>query len=150
PHSREAPPMPRAALYARCSTPDQRLDSQLDALRSYAQGRGLEVVAEHMDRGASGASVRRPALDAMLRDARRGAFDVLVIVKLDRLARSVRHLVAIAADLEALGVDLVVTDQSIDTTSPAGRFMFHALGAVAEFERDLIRERVRAGVRPAR
>lgn len=142
--------MPRCALYARVSTADQRLDSQLDALRGYAAARGLDVAAEHVDHGVSGAKDRRPALDAMLRDARRRRFDVLVVTKLDRLARSVRHLVGLAAELEALGVDLVVLDQAIDTSTPAGRFLFNSLAAVAELERDLIRERVAAGMRAAR
>jgi DNA invertase Pin-like site-specific DNA recombinase len=142
--------MPRAALYARVSTLDQRTDAQLDALRAYAANRGLEVAGEHVDHGVSGAKDRRPALDAMLQGAGRRAFDVLVVTKLDRLARSVRHLTALVADLEALGVGLVVLDQGIDTTTPTGRLLFHVLGAIAEFERDLIRERVAAGMRAAK
>jgi len=83
----------------------------------------------------------------MMADARRRRFDVLAVTKLDRLARSVRHLTTLAAELEALGVDLVVLDQSIDTSTPAGRFLFNTLGAVAELERDLIRERVSAAAK---
>jgi DNA invertase Pin-like site-specific DNA recombinase len=86
----------------------------------------------------------------MLTAARARRLDVVLITKLDRLARSTRHLVGLAAELEALGVDLVVTDQAIDTTTPAGRLLFHMLAAIAEFERDLIRERVIAGMRRAR
>lgn len=142
--------MPRAALYARVSTTDQRLDAQLDTLRSYASARGLEVVAEHVDHGVSGVKARRPALDRLVAQARRRAFDVVVCTKLDRLARSVRHLVNVTAELEALGVDLVVLDQAIDTSTPAGRFLFNTLGAVAELERDLIRERVVAGMQAAK
>ena len=98
----------------------------------------------------SGAQERRQGLDALLAAVRTRKVDVVVIVKLDRLARSTRHLVTLVAELEALKVDLVVLDQAIDTTTPAGRLLFHMLAAIAEFERDLIRERVIAGVRRAR
>jgi DNA invertase Pin-like site-specific DNA recombinase len=98
----------------------------------------------------SGAREHRSGLDALLAAARTRKVDVVAVVKLDRLARSTRHLVTLVAELEALGVDLVVLDQNIDTTTPAGRLLFHMLAAIAEFERDLIRERVIAGVRRAR
>ncbi len=140
----------RCALYARVSTPDQRLDPQLDALRAYAKARGFDVAVEYLDHGVSGATAQRPALDQLLDDAKRRKFDVLAVVKLDRLARSVRHLTALAGELEALGVDLVVLDQGLDTSTPAGRLLFNVLGAIAEFERDLIRERTRAGMAAAR
>lgn len=139
----------RAALYGRVSTPDQRPDAQLDALRAYAAARGLEA-REFLDVGVSGAKARRPGLDALTAAVRRREVDVVVCAKLDRLARSVQHLTALAADLEAVGVGLVVLDQAIDTTTPSGRFLFHTLGAVAELERDLIRERTRAGIEAAR
>jgi len=142
--------MPRIALYARVSTTDQHVDGQLHALRAYAQARGLEVAGEYVDHGVSGAKARRPALDRLLADARRRKLDAIACTKLDRLARSVRHLTTLAAELEALGVDLVVLDQAIDTSTPSGRFLFHTLGAVAELERDLIRERTRAGLAAAR
>ena len=142
--------MPRAALYARVSTAEQTVDPQLDALREYARARGLEVIEEFVDQGISGAKDRRPALDRLLKDARRRRFDLMACVKLDRLARSVRHLTTLAGEFEALGVGLVVLDQAIDTTTPSGRLLFHVLGAIAEFERDLIRERTRAGMRAAR
>jgi DNA invertase Pin-like site-specific DNA recombinase len=132
------------------STTDQTVEPQLHALRAYAEARGLEIVEEYLDQGVSGAKDRRPGLDALLRDARRRRFDVLAVVKLDRLARSTRHLVNLAAELEAVGVDLVVLDQNIDTTTPAGRFLFNTLAAVAELERDLIRERTRAGMAAAK
>jgi DNA invertase Pin-like site-specific DNA recombinase len=98
----------------------------------------------------SGARANRPALDLLLAAARARRLDVVLVTKLDRLARSTRHLVTLAAELDALGVDLVVTDQAIDTTTPAGRLMFNVLSAIAEFERDLIRERIIAGIRRAR
>ena len=140
----------KIALYARVSTCDQTVAPQLDALRAYAGARQLEIVGEFVDLGVSGAKARRPALDDLLDRAKRRAFDAVVCVKLDRLARSVRHLTALAAEFEALGIDLVVVDQQIDTSTPAGRFLFNTLGAVAELERDLIRERVQAGIRSAR
>ena len=142
--------MTRAALYARVSTTDQHPEAQLDALRDYARARGLEVVEEFVDQGVSGARDRRPALDRLLGDARRRRFDAVACVKLDRLARSVRHLTTLAGEFEALGIGLVVLDQAIDTTTPSGRLLFHVLGAIAEFERDLIRERTAAGMRAAR
>jgi DNA invertase Pin-like site-specific DNA recombinase len=140
----------RIALYARVSTSEQHVEPQLYALRAYAVARGLEVAAEYVDHGVSGAKDRRPSLDRLMADGRRRGFDVLAITKLDRLARSVRHLTALAAELEALGIDLVVLDQSIDTSTPAGRLLFNVLGSIAEFERDLIRERVSAGVAAAK
>jgi len=141
--------MPRAALYARVSTQEQSVDPQLDALREYARARGFELVEEFVDHGVSGAKDRRPALDRLLKDAKRRRFDLVACVKLDRLARSVRHLVTLTAEFEALGIGLVVLDQAIDTTTPSGRLLFHVLGAIAEFERDLIRDRTRAGMRAA-
>jgi DNA invertase Pin-like site-specific DNA recombinase len=123
--------------------------NQLTVLRAFAEARGW-AITEYTDHGVSGARTSRPALDALLAAARARRLDVLLTTKLDRLARSTRHLVDLAAELEALGVDLVVTDQAIDTTTPAGRLMFHVLSAIAEFERDLTRERVMAGIRRAR
>jgi DNA invertase Pin-like site-specific DNA recombinase len=137
---------PRAALYARVSTAaSQTPENQLTPLRAFASARGW-TATEFVDHGVSGAKERRPALDACLAAARARKIDVLLCVKLDRLARSVHHLVTLARELEALGVGLVVLDQQIDTTTPAGRLLFHVLGAIAEFERDLIRERVIAGL----
>ncbi len=140
----------RVALYARCSTSDQTVDLQLDGLRDYAKARGFTVVDEYVDEAVSGAKARRPALDRLLADAHRRRFDAVAVWRLDRLARSVRHLVNVAGDLESLGVDLIALDQGIDTSTSAGRFLFHTLAAVGELERDLIRERTIAGVAAAR
>ncbi len=140
----------RIGLYARVSTNDQHPEVQLHALREYVRARSLELVEEFVDQGVSGAKDRRPALDRLLKDARRRRFDLVACVKLDRLARSVRHLTTLAAEFEALGIGLVVLDQAIDTTTPSGRLLFHVLGAIAEFERDLIRERTVAGMRAAK
>jgi DNA invertase Pin-like site-specific DNA recombinase len=139
----------RAALYARVSTTDQNTENQLGPLREYARARGW-TVSEYVDHGISGTRERRPALDAMLAAARARRLDAVVCVRLDRLARSTRHLLTLAAELEALGVDLVATEQAVDTTTPAGRLLFTVLGAIAAFERDLIVERVRAGIARAR
>jgi len=140
----------RVALYCRVSTSEQSCEAQLFALRAYSQACGLEVAQEFVDHGVSGAKDSRPALNRLLADAKRRRFDILACVKLDRLARSVRHLTTMAAELEALGVDLVVLDQAIDTSTPAGRLLFHVLGSIAEFERDLIRDRTRAGMAAAK
>jgi DNA invertase Pin-like site-specific DNA recombinase len=141
--------MKRVALYARVSTTDQTPDNQLIALRTYAEARGWRVT-EFTDVGVSGAKERRPALDAMLTAARARRVDVIACVRLDRLARSTHHLLTMARELDALGVDLVATEQAVDTTTPAGRLLFTVLGAIAEFERGLIRERVLSGVRRAK
>ena len=141
--------MKRVALYARVSTAEQTVEPQLHALRRYVEARGLEA-REYIDHGQSGAKDRRPALDALTEAARRREIDAVAVVKIDRLARSVRHLTQLAADWEALGVDLIVLDQGIDTSTPAGRLTFHVLGAIAEFERGLIVERTRAGIEAAR
>jgi DNA invertase Pin-like site-specific DNA recombinase len=143
------PRKPSAAIYARVSTCDQTVAPQLDALRSYCERRGLDAV-EFVDEGISGAKDRRPALDSMLAAVRRREVDLVAVVKLDRLARSVRHLTTLAAEFEALGVDLVVLDQGVDTSTPAGRLLFHVLASIAEFERSLIVERTRAGLAAAR
>ena len=139
----------RVALYARCSTADQNPDAHLHQLKEYSALRGLEVL-EFVDHGVSGSKDRRPALDRLLDAARRREIDAVAVVKLDRLARSVRHLTQLASEFEALGVDLIVLDQGIDTSTPAGRLLFNVLGSIAEFEGDLIRERTRAGIAAAR
>ena len=140
----------RVALYARVSTDEQTVAPQLDALREYAWARGLDVVDEYVDQGVSGSKGRRPALGEMMAKAKRRSFDAVAVVKLDRLARSTRHLTQLAAELEALGVDLIVIDQGIDTSTPAGRLLFNVLAAIGEFELDMIRERTRAGMASAK
>ena len=139
----------RVALYARVSTSEQTVDPQLDSLRSYTAARRLEVVHEFIDHGISGSKDKRPALDEMMAKAKRRSFDAIAIVKLDRLARSTRHLTQLAAELEAWGVDLIVLDQGVDTSTPSGKLLFAILGAIGEFELDLIRERTKAGMRAA-
>src|SRR5262249_9345987 len=116
---------------------------------AFATARGWRTT-DYVDHGVSGAKERRPGLDRLLAAAQARRVDVVACTKLDRLARSTRHLVTLAGELEALGVELVVLDQAIDTTTPAGRLLFHVLAAIAEFERGLIRERVVAGIRRAK
>ncbi len=141
----------KAALYARCSTSEQTVDLQLDGLRDYAKARGLEIVEEYIDEGVSGSRTKRPALDRLLADAHRRRFDAVLVWKLDRLGRSLSHLIRLVEEFSSLGVDLIsLGDPGLDTTSPHGRLIFSIMGAVAEFERDLIRERTRAGMAAAR
>src|SRR5690606_35357589 len=139
----------RTALYARVSTTDQDPENQLLELRAYAEARGWQA-REYVDHGVSGAKESRPALDTLLKDARRRRFDVLVVWRLDRLGRNLRHLVLYLYELQALGVAFVTLGEGIDTSSPAGRLQLHILLAMAELERARIAERVRAGVARAR
>lgn len=139
----------RAAIYARVSTLDQEPENQLRELRAYATARDW-TAGEYIDHGVSGAKERRPALDRLLLDAKRRRFDVLVCWRLDRLGRNLRHLVTMLDDLQSLGVSFVSLGEAIDTTTPAGRLQLHVLGALAEFERGRIAERVKAGLARAR
>jgi putative DNA-invertase from lambdoid prophage Rac len=139
----------RAAVYARVSTVDQEPENQLQELRRYVQARGW-TMAEYVDRGVSGAKDRRPALDELITDARRRRFDVLVCWRLDRLGRNLKHLITLLDELQALGVAFVSLAEGIDATTPAGKLQMHILGAIAEFERERIRERVLAGLQRAR
>ena len=135
----------KAAIYARVSTFDQEPENQLAELRRYADARGWTATA-YVDKGVSGAKDRRPALDQLVADARRRRFDVLVVWRLDRLGRNLRHLILLLDELNAVGVAFVSLGEGIDTATPAGRLQLHILGAIAEFERARIQERVRAGL----
>ena len=140
----------KAALYARVSTLDQEPENQLQELRRYVEARGWTAV-EYVDNGVSGAKDRRPALDQLLvQDARRRRFDVLVCWRLDRLGRNLKHLITLLDDLQALGVAFVSLAEGIDATTPAGKLQMHILGAIAEFERARVAERVTAGLARAR
>ena len=139
----------KAAIYARVSTVDQEPENQLGELRAYCDARGWTGV-EYVDRGVSGSTERRSALDALLRDARRRRLDVLVCWRLDRLGRNLRHLVTLLDELQALGVSFVSLGEGIDCTTPAGKLQLHILSALAEFERGRIAERVQAGLERAR
>jgi DNA invertase Pin-like site-specific DNA recombinase len=135
-----------AALYARVSTMDQTAENQLLELRRYCAARGWPVWREYVDRGVSGSKDRRPALDELLAHARRRRFDVIVCWRLDRLGRSLRHLVMTLEDLQDLGIGFVSLGEGIDLGTPPGRLQLHILAALAEFERCRIQERVRAGL----
>jgi DNA invertase Pin-like site-specific DNA recombinase len=141
----------RAAIYVRVSTDKQTIENQLRELRQIAKRRGWEVVHEYHDTGISGAKSRdaRPALDQMLKDAQRRRFDVVMAWAIDRLGRSLIDLLGTIQALETCGVDLYLDQQSIDTTTPAGRLTFQITGAFAEFERSMIRQRVLAGLKRA-
>lgn len=123
---------------------------QLDVLREFAIRRELQVVAEYVDRGASGARERRPALDELMDAARKRTIDVVLVYRFDRFARGVRHLVTALDEFQALGVDFVSYSESLDTSTPMGRAMFSILGALAELERNIIIERSVEGQRRAR
>ena len=139
----------RAAIYARVSTLDQEPENQLQELRRYVEARGW-AVAEYTDHGVSGAKDHRPALDQLLADAKKRKFDVLICWRLDRLGRNLRHLITFLDDLQALGVAFVSLAEGIDATTPAGKLQMHILGAISEFERGRIQERVRAGLARAK
>lgn len=143
--------MKRVALYARVSTSNGQQDPemQLRELREYAQHRDLTIVDEYVDR-VSGSKDSRPALNRLMADVSQRKVDIVLVWKLDRFGRSLRHLVNSIADLEALGVAFVSLRDNLDLSTPSGRLMFHVISAMAEFERALIQERVRAGLRNAR
>lgn len=145
----EQTPRKAAALYARVSTLDQNCEVQLEDLRRYAAKR-FASYCEYTDAGVSGTQRHRPQLDALMRDARRRMFDVVLVWKFDRFARSLKHLIESLDEFSALGIDFISLTEGIDTTTPAGQLLFHIVGAVAQFERDLIAERVRAGMAHAR
>jgi DNA invertase Pin-like site-specific DNA recombinase len=139
----------RAALYLRVSTLDQHPESQLHDLRGLAAQRGFQIVQECTDR-LSGAKAKRPGLDQLLADARQGKFDVVLVWAFDRIARSVRHFLEVLDELNRLNIEFVSFRENIDTGGPLGRAMVVIIGAIAELERNLIIERVRAGMRRAR
>lgn len=142
----------RAAVYARVSTVDQDPQNQLAEVLEYVSRRGWVVAGEYVDHGVSGAQSSRPELNRLLKDARCRKVDVIVVWALDRFGRSLTHLVTTVDELGALGVGFVAVTQGIDTSdsSPAGRLTLQVLAAVAEFEREMIRDRVRAGLSKAK
>jgi DNA invertase Pin-like site-specific DNA recombinase len=144
--------MKRAALYMRVSTKGhgQTTETQAIALREYAGHRGLEIIEEYRDEGISGSRDSRPALDRLMQDARKRHFDVVIVARFDRFARSVSHLLRALEEFGHLGVDFVSLSESIDTSTPMGKLIFTVLGAVAELERNLIKERVQMGISRAR
>jgi DNA invertase Pin-like site-specific DNA recombinase len=142
----------RAAIYVRVSTDEQSVENQEAELRATAERMGHEIIAVYRDKGISGAKGRngRPGFDAMHRDAARRRFDMVMAWSVDRLGRSLQDLVGFLSELHALKIELYLHQQGLDTTTPAGKAMFQMMGVIAEFERTLIQERVRAGMARAK
>lgn len=147
---RDGAQVQRVAIYTRVSTGSQTTENQRLALDTMAAQRGWTVTGRYEDAGISGAKTKRPALDALLADARHGKFDAVLSWSLDRMGRSLAHLIDLVAELEAAGVHVAFHQHSIDTTGPSGRLFLHMLGSFAQFEREMIRERVNAGLDRAR
>jgi DNA invertase Pin-like site-specific DNA recombinase len=142
----------RVALYGRVSTLDkgQDVNLQLNELREYCERRGWKIAGEYVDNGVSGAKESRPELNRLMADAKRRNFDAIAVWKLDRFGRSLKHLVMTLADLESLGIAFVSLRDGFDLSTPSGRLMFQIIGAMGEFERNLIPERVKAGMAHAK
>ena len=140
----------RIAIYARVSTDRQSTESQLNTLREYIEKREWNLFKEYIDEGFTGSNTKRPAFKEMMADAKKRRFDVLLVYKLDRLSRSLKDLIITLDDLKSTGIDFVSYDNSLDTTTPTGRLIFHVVGSVAEFEREIIKERVKSGLENAR
>ncbi len=141
---------PRVALYCRVSTHDQSTEPQLLDLRRYVADRGWIIFREYCDNGISGTKDNRPALNNLMNDARKRRFDVILVWRFDRFARSTKHLILALEEFRNLGVDFVSYQENIDTSSPLGSAIFTIISAVAQLERDIIAERVRAGLRRAK
>lgn len=142
----------RVAIYARVSTANNGQDPTMQTreLREYAERRGWRITGEYVDVGISGTKEKRPELDRLMADAHKRRFDVVCVWRFDRFARSVSHLLRALETFKALGIDFVSFSEQMDTSTPTGKMVFTVLGAVAELERSLIVERVRAGLRNAR
>lgn len=140
----------RATLYLRCSTIHQNLEIQQNDLRRYAEARGFQIVEEFSDFGVSGAKDRRPALDQMLTAARQRKFDCVLVWRLDRLGRNTKHLLMVLDELESLQIPLVSLQEGFDLSTPIGRVVATVLAALSSFEREIIKERVVAGIQNAK
>src|SRR6267154_2328131 len=139
----------RIGIYARVSTKDQSCELQLRDLRTYCAARGFDLVREYVDVGQSGAKDSRPELNILMGDARKRRFDAIVVWRFDRFARSTKHLLLALEEFRSLGIQFISYQENIDTSSPLGQALFTIVSAVAQLERDLIRERVSAGIRNA-
>jgi len=140
----------RVAIYARVSTADQNEAMQLEELRQRCQHRGWTIASEYVDHGYKGATSRRPELDRLMRDAAKSRFDVVLVYRFDRFARSMRHLVTALDEFRSFGIDFVSLHEGIDTSTPNGRLIFGIFASIAEFEKELIRDRVKSGLASAR
>ncbi len=139
-----------AAIYVRVSTPDQHVESQLYDLRELAAQRGFEVVHEYEDRGVCGKKARRPGLDALMADARRKKFSVVLVAAFDRIARSTRNFLQVIDELDSMGIEFISRRENVDTSGPMGRLFVTIISAIAELERALVADRVKSGMRLAR
>jgi DNA invertase Pin-like site-specific DNA recombinase len=142
--------MKKAAIYARVSTPDQHVENQLYQLRELAARRGFEIVHEYTDIGVSGSKSRRAGLDALLADAHRRKFSIVLVAAFDRVARSVKHFLTVVDELNDLGIEFISARENIDTSGAMGRMFVTIIGCIAELERSLIVERIKAGMRRRR
>src|ERR1700741_3545067 len=142
--------MKKAALYVRVSTPDQHVESQLYDLRELGAQRGFEVVHEYEDRGVCGKEARRPGLDALMADARRKRFSIVLVAAFDRIARSTRNFLQVVDELDSLGIEFVSRREGVATGDAMGRLFVTIISAIAELERSLVVERVKSGMRRAR
>src|SRR4029077_9491669 len=140
----------RIGIYARVSTKDQSCELQLRDLRAYCAARGFSLQREYVDVGQSGGKDSRPELNRLMEDARKRRFDAIVVWRFDRFARSTKHLLLALEEFRSLGIQFISYNENIDTSSPLGQALFTIVSAVAQLERDLIRERVSAGIRNAR
>jgi len=140
----------RIAIYARVSTKDQSCELQLRDLRAYCSARGFSLEREYVDVGESGARDSRPQLNELMGAARKRQFDAVIVWRFDRFARSTKHLLLALEEFRSLGIQFISYQENIDTSSPLGQALFTIVSAVAQLERDLIRERVSAGIRNAR
>ncbi len=138
------------AIYARVSTDKQKAEMQVVELKEFVKRRGFSLGKIFIDQGYTGGNIQRPAFGKMMEDAHKRSFDVLIVWKLDRLSRSLKDLITTLETLGSLGIDFISYDNSLDTSTPTGKLVFHVVGSVAEFERDIIKERVRAGLANAR
>jgi DNA invertase Pin-like site-specific DNA recombinase len=142
--------MKKAAIYARVSTSDQHVESQLYDLRELAAQKGYEIVHEYEDRGISGTRARRPGLDALLRDARQRKFSVVLVAAFDRIARSTRNFLQIIDELDSLGIEFISRREGVATGDAMGRLFVTIISAISELERSLVVERVKSGMRRAK
>jgi len=140
----------KAAIYGRVSTAAQDTNLQMREVRQFVQRRGWQIVEEYIDKGISGCKEKRPALDKLMSDAKRRRFDAVVVYRYDRFARSLRHLVNALEEFRALGIEFVSIHEGVDTSTPNGRLVFGIFASIAEFERELIRARVRSGLAAAK
>jgi len=138
------------AIYARVSTDKQKVDIQIRELEAFVKRSGLKIYKKFVDQGYTGANTKRPAFIEMMIEAKKRKFDILLVWKLERLSRSLKDLINTLDELGSLGIDFISYENNLDTSAPTGKLVFQTIGAVAEFEKDIIRERVIAGLNNAR